>query len=60
MECKLLAKELVGDQCNLGYGKDLSMERLWAWSKKERLDNDRDAYLRLDKCFDSEKDIWFD
>ena len=33
MECKYLAKELVGDQWNLGDVKSLSTERLCTWDK---------------------------
>ena len=30
------------------------------WAKEDGIENNRDAYLRLENCVEFEKDLWFD
>ena len=60
MEFNDLEKELAGIQWNPRNMKALSTELFWTWYKEYRIDDDRDAYLGLDKCFNFDKDIWFE
>ena len=35
-------------------------DEFWTWVKKDRIGYDRYAYMRLDKCVDFEKELWFE
>ena len=45
-------KGIFGYQKALGDVKNLTMERLWTWSKLYGLDAYGGAYFGLDKCID--------
>ena len=59
MECKKYVKEHTGDKWTLSEIKELTMEKLWTWDKKDGIKNDGYAYLEVDKCIDFEKEVWF-
>ena len=60
MNCKQLAKDLVGDKWTLGDLKRLYTEDFWTWDKSDGIDYDKDDYLRLDKFVKFEKELWFE
>ena len=60
IECKQSLKELAGDNCYLDALKGQSTNNFWAWSKKEGIGYDWDAYLGLDKCVGFNKEVWFE
>ena len=59
-KCKESAKELAGDQWDLGNVKELSTEKLWTWSKEDGIGEDGYSYLVLEKCVNFEKEPWFE
>ena len=60
MTCKQLAKELAGDEWNLGYMIRLFMEDFWNWAKTDNSGYDGYPYLANDKCVEFERELWFE
>ena len=60
MACKELEKDLAVDKWTLGDFRQLYIECFFTWDKSNRLDDDRNAYLVLDKCVNFQKEILFD
>ena len=60
LECKHLEKYLEGYGQTLGELKELSTDDFQTWDNSDGIVYDRYAYLGLDKCVDSEKDLWLD
>ena len=60
MECNQLAKDLAVDGWTLINLKDLSTNKSWTWDESDRIGYGRDACLRLEKCVDFKKDLWFE
>ena len=58
VECKQSSKELVRDKWDFGKLKRLSTANFWDWAKKDGIGYDRHAYLGIDKCVNSDKEIW--
>ena len=53
--CRQLAKELAGDEWNLGELEQLSAEAFWTRSKTDTTGHDRHAYLARNKCVNFER-----
>ena len=49
MTCRLLAKELAGDEWNLGDLTGISAEDFWTWEKMDTKGYDGHDYLARDK-----------
>ena len=56
--CRQLAKELEGDEWNLGKLAGLSADDFWTWAKMDTMGYDKNAYLAIDKCVIFEREIW--
>ena len=59
-ECKELAKDLAGEKWTLINLKEIYEEDFWAWDNSDGIEDDKDAYLGFDKCFDFKKELWFE
>ena len=55
-----MAKELAGDEWNLGDLSGVSTEAFWTWEKLDTIGYDGNAYLEIDKCVDFERKLWFE
>ena len=53
------AKELAGDEWNLGKLAGLSAEALWNWAKTDTTGYDVHAYLSMDKFIKFDRELWF-
>ena len=60
MTCKQSAKELAGDEWNLGDMNGLSTEDLWNWVKTDTTGYYGHPYLANDKCVNFERELWFE
>ena len=55
-----MEKYLAGNKWDLGKLKEISTDNLCTRAKKYKIVYDEDAYLRLDKCVEFEKELWFE
>ena len=53
------AKDLAGDEWNLGELTRLYAEDLWTWAKTDTTGYNGHDYLERDKCVDLERELWF-
>ena len=60
MTVRQLAKDLAGDEWNLGELTELSAEDFWTWAKTDTTGNDVNDYLTWDKCVNFERGLWFE
>ena len=59
IQCKHPEKVISGYKWDLGALKEISTEKLWTWTIKYGIGYDRDAYMGPEKCFEFEKELWF-
>ena len=55
-----MAKELAGDEWDLGELGGLSADDLWTWAKTESMGYDGHAYLAMDMRVNLERERWFE
>ena len=55
-----MAKELAGDEWNLGDLTGISTEDFWTWAKTDTRGYDGNDYLDQDKCVDFNRELWFE
>ena len=58
--CKQSTKELASDEWILGDLSGVSIEDFWTWAKLDTIGYDGYAYLAINKCVDSESELWLE
>ena len=48
------------NQWNIGAAKNVTMEKLWAWSRVYGMGSNGNKFTAAEHCTKSEKDSWFD